>query len=254
MASSFCSDSSRLVEYAHRAGQGLFAEDACEIDVLDWPPGASPYIEDLRGTNLSQGDWTWIRSAFYLRWKTCDNFQKAAVTLIVFSASPELRERLGRLHVNPDWEVTLVDPYSLYVIVLDEIWLQAESITNGVRQVFGFMERSELDRSSKVRSGERSEHDFVGLHNVAKHIIFLKEAAEAALLMAQRLYQHHQELLDGPPQGGSAKSTMQLVHQMLSQKVTQFEVWKLQMESMNARMENVINLVRTLLMEILCAE
>lgn len=39
MASSFCSDSSRLVEYAHRAGQGLLPEDACEVDVLDWPPG-----------------------------------------------------------------------------------------------------------------------------------------------------------------------------------------------------------------------
>lgn len=88
---------------------------------------------------------------------------------------------------------------------------------------------------------------------MAKHIIFLKEAAEAALLMAQRLYQHHQELLDRPPQGGNSTPTMQLVHQMLSQKVTQFEVWKLQMESMDARMGNVINLVR-ILMRILRAE
>lgn len=82
---------------------------------------------------------------------------------------------------------------------------------------------------------------------MAKHIIFLKEASEAALLMAQRLYQHHGELLDNPPQGDSSKSTMRLVHQMLSQKVTQFEVWKLQMESMDKRMENVINLVRILI-------
>lgn len=37
--------------------------------------------------------------------------------------------------------MTLVDPFSLYVIVLDELWLQAESIANGVRHVFGFMER-----------------------------------------------------------------------------------------------------------------
>ena len=37
---------------------------------------------------------------------------------------------------------------------------------------------------------------------------------------------------------------MQLIHQMLSQKVTQFEVWKVQMESMDKRMGNVINLVR----------
>lgn len=82
---------------------------------------------------------------------------------------------------------------------------------------------------------------------MAKHIIFLKESSEAALLMAQRLYQHHQELLAKPPQGDSSKAAMQLVHQMLSQKVTQFEVWKLRMESMEKRMENVINLVRILI-------
>ena len=34
---------------------------------------------------------------------------------------------------------------------------------------------------------------------------------------------------------------------MLSQKVTQFEVWKLRMESMDRRMGNVINLVRMLM-------
>lgn len=37
--------------------------------------------------------------------------------------------------------MALVDPFSLYVIVLDELWLQAESIVNGVREVFGLMER-----------------------------------------------------------------------------------------------------------------
>lgn len=34
-----------------------------------------------------------------------------------------------------------MDPFSLYVIILDELWLQAESIANDVRTVFGFMER-----------------------------------------------------------------------------------------------------------------
>lgn len=40
--------------------------------------------------------------------------------------------------------MTLVDPFSLYVIVLDELWLQAESMMNRVREVFGFMERVRL--------------------------------------------------------------------------------------------------------------
>ena len=59
----------------------------------------------------------------------------------MFSASPELRARFERLHNSPDWEVALIDPFSLYVVVLDELWLQAESIANKVREVFGYMER-----------------------------------------------------------------------------------------------------------------
>ena len=79
---------------------------------------------------------------------------------------------------------------------------------------------------------------------MAKHIIFLKEGAEAALLTAQRLCEHHKELLTEPPQGDSAKPLMRFVHQMLLQKVTQFEGWKLRMASLEQRMQNVINLVR----------
>ena len=95
----------------------------------------------MRGRGLSQGDWTWIRSGFYLRWNECDDLKKAAVTLIVFSASPGLRARFERLRNSPEWEVALIDPFSLYVIILDELWLQAESIANKVREVFGNMER-----------------------------------------------------------------------------------------------------------------
>ena len=46
MASSFCSDDSRLKEYARRAGQGLGPE-ACEVDVLDWPSGIGP-VQDAK--------------------------------------------------------------------------------------------------------------------------------------------------------------------------------------------------------------
>lgn len=81
---------------------------------------------------------------------------------------------------------------------------------------------------------------------MAKHIIYLEEAAEATFAMSQRILTHHGEvLLSHPPQpGDDTRRTMQRVHQMLAQKVTQFECWKIRMESMQKRMENVINLVR----------
>lgn len=99
-----------------------------------------PRIADPRGTQYSQGDWLWIRSSFFLKWNTCDNRDLATATLIVFSASPELRARFERLILNPEWTVALVDPFSLYVIVLDELWLQADGIMKKVAEVFNGME------------------------------------------------------------------------------------------------------------------
>jgi len=86
-------------------------------------------------------------------------------------------------------------------------------------------------------------YDFVRLHNIAKYIIFHKEGSEATLLMATHMLDSHKELLSEPPQGDSATRVTSLTHQILSQKVTQFEVWKVQMSSLDQRAQNIINLV-----------
>lgn len=56
----------------------------------------------------------------------------------------------------------------------------------------------------------------------------------------------HRELLEEPPQGKDALPNMRLTGQMLTQKIVQFEVWKLRMTSLEQRMQNIINLVSTL--------
>ena len=80
---------------------------------------------------------------------------------------------------------------------------------------------------------------------MAKHIIYLKEGSEAAALTVSHLQEFHQELMKQPPQGDDAIPTMRLTSQMLKQKAVQFEVWKLRMTSLEKRMQNIINLVRT---------
>ena len=85
--------------------------------------------------------------------------------------------------------------------------------------------------------------DFVGLHKMAKHIIYLKEGSDAAELMLSHLQKFHDKLLARPPQGDDALPIMHLTDQMLAQKAVQFEVWKLRMASMEQRMRNIINLV-----------
>ena len=106
----------------------------------------------------------------------------------------------------------------------------------------GLQTALDLALSSKDVNNE-GKHDFVGLHNIAKHIIHLKENSDAASLTINHLQEFHRELLKQPPQGQAAIPTLKMTSQMLAQKGVQFEVWKLRMTSMQQRMQNIINLV-----------
>lgn len=75
-----------------------------------------------------------------MRWSDCQDKNSASVTLVIFSASLELRNRLERLWDN-DLSEVLVDPFSLFVICLDELWLQAQGIVRMVGAEFNRMER-----------------------------------------------------------------------------------------------------------------
>lgn len=75
-----------------------------------------------------------------MRWSNCHDKEKASVVLVIFSASPELRDRCQRLWYD-DLSTVLVDPFSLFVICVDELWLQAMGIVKTVGDVFSKMER-----------------------------------------------------------------------------------------------------------------
>ena len=103
--------------------------------------GQPSKIADPRGNVLSQGDWTWIRTSVFMRWSNFHDKHKASVNLVIFSASPELRDRLQRLWDTDMLSEVLVDPFSLLVICMDELWLQAQGIVKIVREQFSKMER-----------------------------------------------------------------------------------------------------------------
>ena len=90
--------------------------------------------------------------------------------------------------------------------------------------------------------------DFAGLHNMAKHIVHLKEGAEATLSTSRLLLEHHEKLCNADPKN----EAVEFVHQQLRQKVVQFEVWKLQISSLKSRMQNIINLVSPIIIRITC--
>ena len=102
--------------------------------------GQPPTIADPRGTKLSHGDWTWIRTSVFMSWSDCHDRDKASVVLVIFSASPELRDRLRRLWKS-DLSTVIKDPFSLFVVCMDEFWLQAMGIVKIVGDLFSKMER-----------------------------------------------------------------------------------------------------------------
>ncbi|KAL9027446.1 MAG: hypothetical protein Q9196_004031 [Gyalolechia fulgens] len=213
----------------------------CKNVTISSTDGRSPGIADPRGAVLSQGDWTWIRTSVFMRWDNCGDKDKATVALVIFSASPEMRERCQRLW-ETDLSAVLIDPFGLFVICLDELWVQAQGMVKAVGGVFNEMERTALDLAASSATSDGDGPDFVGLHNIAKHIIYLKENSEAALMTISRLETFHGELLKRPPRGQDAIPTMRMTNQMLAQKVVQFEGWKLRMTSLEQRMQNIINL------------
>lgn len=106
----------------------------------------APGITDPRGAVLSQGDWTWIRTSVFMRWDKCNDKAKAAVTLLIFSASPEMRNRFQRLW-ETDLSKVLIDPFALFIICLDELWLQAQEIVRALSGEFSKMERVSVPQS-----------------------------------------------------------------------------------------------------------
>ncbi|KAL8830795.1 MAG: hypothetical protein Q9191_001225 [Dirinaria sp. TL-2023a] len=228
----FYQDSSSRSEFLQRArGRGrLDGPETCPVSLLEWSPG------------LSQGDWTWFRTSVFLRWTNADDFTSTTVTLIIFSAPPELRERFEGLW-STDLTHVLRDPFSLLIICFDQLWRQAQGVYNNVRETFGVVETDTLATAADAGGGQRPHHDFVGLHNIAKHIIHLKESSQGSAAMLARLQEFHSELLKHPPQEGQdALQAMTLASQVLSQKVIQADVWTLRMESLEKRVQNMINL------------
>ena len=66
------------------------------------------------------------------------------VEFVIFSPSPSLKANLTSLVPSPDWEETLIDPFCLLSIVLEDMFRQVDAAISGVLQVFRPIERVSL--------------------------------------------------------------------------------------------------------------
>ena len=92
-----------------------------------------------RAPQLKQGDWTWIRSGYFLRW-ILNSSRNLEVTLVCFGASSSLERRLQQLAPLSILNSVVHDPYSLFVLILNDLSLQMDNTVWDVSEVFGDIE------------------------------------------------------------------------------------------------------------------
>lgn len=90
-----------------------------------------------------------------------------------------------------------------------------------------------------MESPERES--FTGLHNVAKHIVFLQESCDATYLIVQKVVAHF-KLLQSKASDDN-KAFMESTWGMLTQVETGFETINLRLRSLDKRMQSIIALV-----------
>ena len=105
------------------------------------------------GNVRSHGDWTWLRTSVFMRWVDYHDWDKARVAIVIFSAPPRLKDRCKRIWTTEPANI-LTDPFSLFVICLDELWLQSQ----GIVRIIGD-ELSKMEDVSLLKNQQESPQD-----------------------------------------------------------------------------------------------
>lgn len=112
-----------------------------------------PIIRDPRGTRQNHGDWTWLRSGYFLRWRKpfAESLCNSSATLIIFSSTLDLEVHLQELATKPDWRQGVMDPFSLLVVVAENIFLEASKTIDKVLKVLRYTEHVCVHRTIQSR-------------------------------------------------------------------------------------------------------
>ncbi|KAL9120422.1 MAG: hypothetical protein Q9187_003024, partial [Circinaria calcarea] len=198
---------------------------------LDQQQGAGWRIRDPRPdkATLSQGDWTWLRSGYFLQWRTptTTDPNDGSVVITIFSAPSSLRKSFEHLLPRSNWEQAILDPFNLLVVVLDNMFDQVDE--NAILQ------------SASPKAAE-TNFDFIGIHNVAKHIIYLEESSSAAFSTANRICEAHRELMEHSSLQ-QAHTIAQGVQGLLEHKRTLIEGCVIRSQCLEKRVQRMVNLV-----------
>ena len=83
-------------------------------------------------------------------------------TLIIFSSTLDLEAHLQELATKPDWRQGVMDPFSLLVVVVENVFLETSMTINKVLKVLRHMEHVRVVRTVESRKeANKSSTSFV---------------------------------------------------------------------------------------------
>lgn len=182
------------------------------------------------------------------------------IKLCCFGNFPSIEERLARfVESNHNVQTAISDPYTLYVIILDELQKMMDEILWQFNEVFRKTEQVCLSCTNKllltckqkifaIAGGRKNLEghgvDFEHLHNMEKDIIHLKEGMDAIMSTVTSLQGSHDDLLKvSNANGVGHPSAFLVIEKDLHYLLNSFGGLSLRIRSVETRVKNVINLV-----------
>lgn len=119
---------SKNIDLAHDTDGQLYVKDHRPIqqrspkDLRD--PQANAWYLAQHHFNV-----TWLRSGYFLRWRppSAEGDRASEALLIVFSASDELKLNFESLAARSEWEQVFHDPFSLLVVIAEDVFLEVST-------------------------------------------------------------------------------------------------------------------------------
>ncbi|KAL9628001.1 MAG: hypothetical protein Q9204_006184, partial [Flavoplaca sp. TL-2023a] len=201
-----------------------------------------PSIQDPRHSKPSQeSDGTWLKSGVFLRWRqpAVGDDDSGEVDMIIFRPTIPLQKNFECLIHRPEWRQALEDPFSLLVVVLDDLHRQVDEARAKLHEALRSAENRVLSNAGPGATG--ASFNFVAMYNIAKHVIHVKESSNAAFLAASKIAEAHRTLMFESKHRSGEKTT-EGVQALIQHKLTLLESCKLQAQSLDSRAQNMTNL------------
>jgi hypothetical protein len=188
--------------------------------------------------------WIVCNTYLHVRSSTYKDESKKSVTLFFFGAPPQVAQRFERLLRSDAWTDAVQEPYLLLALVYEQLFLLLDKAAWTLAGWFRSKERSALNSVRQQQSSHVEATDFATLHEIAKHGIYMSEAAAAAVLQMEMIIAHLQESLSssGGAVAAADEQKRKIAISQFHYQKSAFLSTQLRLASLDKRIANVISL------------